>query len=148
LSLLAFIKLGGSVITDKNREATAQPEVIRRLAREIARARAADPGLRLVIGHGSGSFGHFVGRHYGTHLGLRDDRGWEGYARTGAAAARLNRLVTDVFLEEGVPVVSLQPSASARCRGTGSCPESSSSRTSRWPDNIAPPPSRSGPSRP
>ncbi|HIQ02621.1 MAG TPA: uridylate kinase, partial [Anaerolineales bacterium] len=33
-----------------------------------------------------------------------------------AAAARLNRLVTDGLLEAGVPVLSLQPSASARCR--------------------------------
>jgi isopentenyl phosphate kinase len=35
---------------------------------------------------------------------------------TGAAAARLTRLVTDTFLAEGVPVVALSPSASARCR--------------------------------
>jgi isopentenyl phosphate kinase len=34
-----------------------------------------------------------------------------------AVAARLNRIVTDLFLEAGVPVWSLQPSASARCRG-------------------------------
>jgi len=33
-----------------------------------------------------------------------------------AAAARLNRIVTDLFLEAGVPVLSVQPSASARCR--------------------------------
>jgi isopentenyl phosphate kinase len=33
-----------------------------------------------------------------------------------AVAARLNRLVTDIFLAAGVPVWSVQPSASARCR--------------------------------
>jgi isopentenyl phosphate kinase len=32
-----------------------------------------------------------------------------------AAAARLNQIVTDVFVAEGVPIVSLPPSASARC---------------------------------
>ena len=42
----------------------------------------------------------------------------EAYAETGASAQRLNRLVTDIFLEENVPVLSLQPSASARtCDG-------------------------------
>ncbi len=41
---------------------------------------------------------------------------WRAYAETGAAAARLNRIVTDIFLAEGVPVVSMQPSASAQCR--------------------------------
>ena len=32
---LVYVKLGGSVITDKQRPATARPEVIRRLAREM-----------------------------------------------------------------------------------------------------------------
>ena len=32
-------------------------------------------------------------------------------------AARLNRIVTDMFMEAGVPVWSLQPSASALCQG-------------------------------
>jgi len=113
---LTFVKLGGSVITDKNREATAHVEVIRRLAGEIARARTARPDLQLVLGHGSGSFGHFVGRRYRTRQGLPGGGGWEGYAQTGAAALRLNRIVTDGFLGAGVPVVSLQPSASAQCR--------------------------------
>jgi len=115
---LTFVKLGGSIITDKNREATAHLDVIRRLAREVVQARAARPDLKLVIGHGSGSFGHFVGRRYSTHLGLPGGGGREGYAQTAAAAMRLNRIVTDMFLEEGVPVVSLQPSASALCRNT------------------------------
>ena len=113
---LVFLKLGGSLITDKNREATAREEVIRRVAREVRQVLDARPDLRLVLGHGSGSFGHFVGRRYGTRQGIRDETSWRGYAETGAAAARLNRLVTDAFLAAGVPVLSVQPSASARCR--------------------------------
>jgi len=116
LAELVFLKLGGSLITDKNREATAREEVIRRVAREVRQALDARPDLRLVLGHGSGSFGHFVGRRYGTRQGIRDETSWRGYAETGAAAARLNRLVTDAFLAAGVPVLSVQPSASARCR--------------------------------
>ena len=114
--ILTFVKLGGSVITDKNREATAHCDVICRLAQEIAHSRNARPQLQLVVGHGSGSFGHVVGKRYSTHLGLPGSGGWEGYAQTGAAALRLNRIVTDGFLESAVPVVSLQPSASAQCR--------------------------------
>ncbi|MBN1315588.1 MAG: hypothetical protein JXA42_08975, partial [Anaerolineales bacterium] len=41
---------------------------------------------------------------------------WAGYCQVGAAAARLNRLVTGAFLQAGVPVLSLQPGASALCR--------------------------------
>lgn len=112
---LIFVKLGGSVITDKNREFAAREDVIRRLAREIRRAREARPDLQVLLGHGSGSFGHVVGRRYRTHEGLAGGGGWEGYAQTGAAADRLNRIVVDLCLDEGLPVVSLKPSASAEC---------------------------------
>ncbi len=118
---LVFLKLGGSVITDKNRAATAREDVICRTAQEISRALKARPDLSLVLGHGSGSFGHFAANRYGLRYGIREgpqsQDNWRGYAETAAAAARLNRLVTDIFLAEGLPVFTLQPSASALCRG-------------------------------
>jgi isopentenyl phosphate kinase len=110
---LVFFKLGGSLITDKRREGTAREETIRRAAQEIHQALEERPDLRLVLGHGSGSFGHFAARRHG--LLQEGPPNWRGYAETGAVAARLNRLVTDLLLAEGVPVVSLQPSASAQC---------------------------------
>ncbi|MGB9593251.1 MAG: isopentenyl phosphate kinase, partial [Anaerolineae bacterium] len=67
-------------------------------------------------GHGSGSFGHFAARRYGVHTGLAGQDDWRGLAETAAAAARLNRIVVDACLEAGVPVLSFQPSASARKR--------------------------------
>ncbi len=129
---LVFFKLGGSAITDKTRETTPKPDVIRDAARAIFSAREQNPDLKILLGHGSGSFGHFTAKKWGFGKGeafaetpanrvttadanaspLR----WRAYAETGASAARLNRLVTDIFLEENVPVVSLQPSASARTR--------------------------------
>jgi len=122
---LVFVKLGGSVITDKTQTETARPEVIERLAGEVARALAtragpsvpSEQGLQLVLGHGSGSFGHVVARRYGTRQGVRTPADWRGFAEVAAAAARLNRLVADAFLAAGVPVWSLQPSASAWCLG-------------------------------
>jgi len=110
---LIFLKLGGSLITDKSKEATARERVIGRAAREIKGALEAKPDLRLLVGHGSGSFGHFVAQRHGLLEGGPPN--WRGYVETGAAAARLNRLLTDIFLAEGVPVVSIQPSASAHC---------------------------------
>jgi isopentenyl phosphate kinase len=116
MSELVFLKLGGSVITDKTREFTAREEVIRRLAREIRRGLEARPGLRLILGHGSGSFGHVVGEKYGVRQGVRGAEGWRGFAETALVAARLNRIVADILQEEGLPVMTFQPSASARCR--------------------------------
>ncbi len=113
---LVFLKLGGSVITDKARPETARPQVIAALAGEVAQALAERPGLKLVLGHGSGSFGHVVARRYGTRQGVSSPEGWWGFAQVAAVAARLNRLVADTFLAAGVPVWTLPPSALARCR--------------------------------
>jgi isopentenyl phosphate kinase len=113
---LVFVKLGGSIITDKLQAATPRLEVIERLAKEIRAAQSERPELRILLGHGSGSFGHVVSEKYRVHRGIATDQSWWGYAETGAAAARLNRIVTDTCLATGISVVSVQPSASARCR--------------------------------
>jgi isopentenyl phosphate kinase len=110
-----FLKLGGSLITDKRQPETPRPAVIQRLAEEIAQARRLAPGLHLVIGHGSGSFGHVYGQRYGTRAGVQTAEQWYGYAATGDAAARLNRLVTAALLAVGVPAWSVQPGAALRC---------------------------------
>lgn len=112
---IVFLKLGGSLITDKTRVEHARVRVIRRLAHEIKAALQTRPDLRLVLGHGSGSFGHVAAQKYGTRNGVKDAAGWIGYTKVAAAAARLNQIVTDIFIDEDVPVISLPPSASARC---------------------------------
>ena len=114
-SEIVFLKLGGSLITDKTRVEHVRPRMIRRLAREVKAAREARPNLQLVLGHGSGSFGHVAAKKHGTRNGIRDAAGWFGYAEVAASAARLNQIVTDSFIRAGGPVVSLPPSASARC---------------------------------
>lgn len=113
--MLIFLKLGGSLITDKRVAETPRLDVITRLAQEIAAAQQADPALRLVIGHGSGSFGHVHGRRHGTRDGVRDAAGWYGYAAVGDAAARLNRIVVAELLRAGIAAWSIQPGALLRC---------------------------------
>lgn len=114
---LVFLKLGGSLITDKTAESVARPRVIRRLAREVRTAMNKRPGLKLVLGHGSGSFGHVVANRFGTRQGVDSPDKWQGFSEVAQAAAQLNRIVTAAFLKEGVPVVSLAPSATACCEG-------------------------------
>jgi isopentenyl phosphate kinase len=111
-----FIKLGGSLITDKNTPLTPRPLVIQRLAREIAAAYRSDPDRRWIISHGSGSYGHVAGQRYNTRQGVHDARGWQGFAETGYIAGQLNRLVLAALLRAGLPVISLPPSALTRCR--------------------------------
>jgi hypothetical protein len=110
-----FLKLGGSMITDKTRVEQVLPDVLARAASEVASALRDAPGLRLVLGHGSGSFGHVAARRYGTRNGVQGPEAWMGFARVAEAAARLNRLVVAGFLAAGVPAWSVQPSAGGWC---------------------------------
>jgi isopentenyl phosphate kinase len=110
---LVLLKLGGSLITEKGSPQTARGEVIRRVAGEIREALDEAPDLSLVVGHGSGSFGHPTASQYSIQEGLAGSNNWWGYAETAVIASRLNRLVTDALLDQGVPALPLQPSASA-----------------------------------
>ncbi len=110
---LVFLKLGGSLITDKARTRTARPDAIRRLTDEIAQARRDAPGLRLVLGHGSGSFGHMEAKKYGTADGVNSSEDWRGFTAVWNAADQLNRIVTDALAAGGVPAVRIAPSSCA-----------------------------------
>jgi isopentenyl phosphate kinase len=92
---ITFLKLGGSLITDKSRVYTVHRRVIARLADEVRQALDAIPELPLLIGHGSGSFGHWAAKPYGTRQGVKTPDQWRGYAKVAIAAARLNRIVLD-----------------------------------------------------
>ena len=111
---MLFVKLGGSLITDKTRNETARPVVMARLAGEL-QASVANLRTPILIGHGSGSFGHIAAKQYGTRAGVRTADEWRGFAHVSVAAARLNRLVADALHHAGVPVISLAPSASMQC---------------------------------
>ncbi|MEZ4835754.1 MAG: isopentenyl phosphate kinase [Caldilineaceae bacterium] len=89
-------------------------DVIARLAQEIAEARRRSPDTQLIVGHGSGSFGH-GGSRYGTRAGVYTSDGWYGFAATADAAARLNRIITAALLAADVPAWTIQPSVALRC---------------------------------
>jgi isopentenyl phosphate kinase len=115
-----FLKLGGSLLTDKTGVETLRSDVLARLAGEIAQAwhdarHLAGIPLSLVLGHGSGSFGHVAAARHSTRAAVRSTAQWHGFAEVSDAAARLNRAVAGALLAAGLPAVTLQPSASAVC---------------------------------
>jgi len=106
---LVFVKLGGSLITDKSRPYTIREEVIKRICKEVHEARDGKP---LLIGHGGGSFPHVSASKYETHKGLINDKSWEGFVRVQDDAAKLNRIIISSLIGAGVKAISFQPSAS------------------------------------
>lgn len=117
-----FLKLGGSLITDKDTPYTPRLDKLEDLAREIKTALDLRSDLTLILGHGSGSFGHTAAKKYGTRDGIKDSprRGegreetdyWKGFAEVRFQAAELTRYVMQTLLEAGVSAIPFSPSAS------------------------------------
>lgn len=120
---LVFLKLGGSLITDKDRPSTPRRAVLRRLAqevaaaKEIAAARAGSPDFSLLLGHGSGSYGHTAARKHGTRQGVHTAQDWLGFAEVWKEARALNEIVIDAFSSAGLPVIAFPPSAAVTANG-------------------------------
>jgi len=110
---LIFLKLGGSLITDKNKPRTAQAAVLSQLADEISTYRLNFPEVKLLIGHGSGSFGHHTARMYGTKQGVKTPDDWKGFWEVWSDARDLHLLVMQVLKSAGLEVMSFPPSSSA-----------------------------------
>ena len=101
-----ILKIGGSVITNKDGELAARTEVINRLAEEIQKAHVQG----LVIVHGGGSFGHPTAQKYGIKEGLRDETQKVGFAETHHVMTVLNGLVMDSLVWHNIPAISVAPS--------------------------------------
>jgi len=108
---LYFLKLGGSLITDKHTPRSARRDIIQNLAGEIKAGMEHNPGLRLLVGHGSGSFGHTSAAKYGTRAGVRSEKDWRGFIEVWQDARALNQIVIELFTEAGLPAITISPSA-------------------------------------
>ena len=124
--MITFLKLGGSLITDKNVPHTSRPDVIRRLADEIYSAWEPQKSP-LLIGHGSGSFGHVPAKKFGTRNGVSTLPQWQGFAEVHAEAAALNHIVTTILREAGLPILSFMPM---------NCIRSSNGKIISWDTNV------------
>ncbi|UIO98760.1 isopentenyl phosphate kinase family protein [Halobaculum sp. CBA1158] len=108
--MTVILKLGGSVITEKDRPKTLDGETLASLAAAIGDAEVDD----LVVVHGGGSFGHHHAAEHGvsTTAGIRDV---DGVMDVHGAMTTLNRFVLSRLHTEDVPAVPVHPlSAAAR----------------------------------
>lgn len=106
-----FLKLGGSLLTDKTRPEALRASLGQDLCRQIACAWQAQPQMSLVLGVGAGSFGHVPAQQYGLAQGTGHTEAWYGAAVTADGVARLARRVVSWLLPHRVPVWPVSPSA-------------------------------------
>jgi isopentenyl phosphate kinase len=110
---IIFLKLGGSLITDKDQISTARLNVIDRIAKEIRNALNDFPNMQLIIGHGSGSFGHQAAKKYNTREGVFSAKDWLGFTQVWKQANKLNQIVINNLSANHIPAISFPPSSSA-----------------------------------
>ncbi len=120
---IIFLKLGGSLITDKDKPYTPRLDKLQSLAQEIKTVLDSNPNMQLILGHGSGSFGHTAAKKYGTRDGVKkpspltplpEGEGdyWKGFAEVRFQAAELTRYVIESLINAGIAAIPFSPSSS------------------------------------
>jgi isopentenyl phosphate kinase len=107
---ITLIKLGGSIITNKDIPMSLRSDLLQRLVKEIAIAKTRMPDELLIVGHGQGSFAHVPASKYHTLDGFINKDSAFGMAVVQDSAATLNRLVVREFLKNQLPAVSFYAS--------------------------------------
>lgn len=103
-----ILKLGGSVITEKDKAFTPNMEAIERLGKEVSKANVS----KLILVHGGGSFGHPLAKEYAIKEGFSGSPSQIiGFSQTHEAMVTLNKLIVDALIRHNIPAVSLAPSS-------------------------------------
>lgn len=113
LRRLIVVKLGGSVISDKNVPRSFRRDVVKRIGKEL---KTVWPRPMIII-HGGGSFGHPIASLYNIKEGYKDPRQLKGFIETSIAMKELNNMVVTAFNEEGLPAIGMSPSNFAITKG-------------------------------
>lgn len=100
---LIVFKIGGSVITHKDRYRSFNDVVCRKIVSVIS-----DFGPEVIVTHGAGSFGHILAKKYGLP-GKVSENNISGVSEIHADVLRLNLLVSDLLIEHGMNPIQIPP---------------------------------------
>ncbi|WP_371802832.1 isopentenyl phosphate kinase [Candidatus Lokiarchaeum ossiferum] len=105
---ITIIKIGGSVITDKNIPFSLKEDVLDDLIDQIQKA-----DQKCIIVHGAGSFAHPLAKKYRIVSGRNNEIEDQiiGLIKTHNGVAKLNSIILNKFLEKKIPAMPIQPSA-------------------------------------
>jgi len=103
LKIMILIKLGGSIITNKQKPLTANIAEIKQIASHLRKVKE-----QYVIVHGGGSFGHYWSVKYNMHT--KPDRySIKGVSVVKNSMVELNKLVLQSFLQSNLNPYCLPP---------------------------------------
>jgi isopentenyl phosphate kinase len=104
---ISLLKLGGSLLTDKNKPFSIRENVVESAIQQII-----DANERLILIHGGGSFGHPLAKKYSISEGLNTSISDQilGLAETHQSMNKFNSYLINSFLQKKFPVISIQAS--------------------------------------
>lgn len=108
---IIFIKLGGSLITQKDKPYTSRIDVIQNIASELAKIMKEKQDTVFILGNGGGSFPHYPAVQYKMKEGIQRPEQVFGFCKVQDAAAQLNRIVVHELLDKEIPACSINPSS-------------------------------------
>ena len=111
---MIILKIGGSILTNKDSPESEVDEVsLKRIACEIKRS-LDNSDKELIIVHGAGSFGHPPAKKYRIGEDFEADEFPQkrvGFCEIQNAVKKLNMLICEAFIDEGLPVIAVPASS-------------------------------------
>ncbi|MFQ5920989.1 MAG: isopentenyl phosphate kinase, partial [Nitrososphaerales archaeon] len=102
---LALLKLGGSVVTFKDKPLSVNKAAIARISRQLRKVEKP-----LIVVHGGGSFGHYYSVRYDMHTKpARYDP--HGVSVVRSSMVELNQHIVEIMTKNGLNPYTVQPSA-------------------------------------
>ncbi|MFX1376519.1 MAG: isopentenyl phosphate kinase [Promethearchaeota archaeon] len=103
-----LLKLGGSLLTDKERPLFIREDIVKSTIQQIINANE-----KIILIHGGGSFGHPLAKKYNILKGLNTSVPNQilGLAETHQAMVKFNSYLVNLFLVNNYPALSIQPSS-------------------------------------
>ncbi len=113
---MIILKIGGSILTNKDAVSEVDTKSLKRIASEI-KSSLDNSFKELIIVHGAGSFGHPPAKKY--KIGEKFDESEYpqkriGFCETQNAVKKLNMYICEAFIDEGLPVVAIPASSFMR----------------------------------
>jgi len=105
---IILLKLGGSLLTDKNKPFSLREDILENCLNQII-----ESNKLIVLIHGGGSFGHPIAKKYQISQGLNDSIKDQiiGLSKTHEAMNKFNSIIINKILDKGNSAISVQPSS-------------------------------------
>ncbi|MEM3001250.1 MAG: isopentenyl phosphate kinase [Candidatus Nitrosocaldus sp.] len=107
MGMLALIKLGGSIVTFKDKPLAFNAPAVEGISRML---KTISDDVQIIVVHGGGSFGHYYSVIYDMHS-KPAEYSREGISKVRCSMIDLNNRIASVMLEQGLRPYTVHPSS-------------------------------------